>query len=355
MAPVIEEINRRSSLFQHSVVTTAQHREMLDGVLDVFSIKPDVDLGLMQQNQTLADFASRSLAVLSALFAELRPAAILVQGDTTTAMTAALAGFYNHARVGHVEAGLRSHTMADPFPEEANRRLIATLANLHFAPTERALRNLVHEGVPDENIYLTGNTIVDALQSIRVDGEFSDPQLNAVAFGGRRVLLVTAHRRENHGDPLRSICRALRTLTERFADLEVVFPVHLNPNVKVLVFKELGHVDRVHLVAHVSYRDLLLLLKRCFAVLTDSGGIQEEAPSFGRPVLVLRNTTERPELVEAGLGKVIGTESDRIVQEVEMLLYDAEEYARMTASINPFGDGRAAARIANILASRLIN
>jgi UDP-N-acetylglucosamine 2-epimerase (non-hydrolysing) len=354
MAPVIRELEGRRSVFEHTVVATAQHRQMLDQVLDFFGIKPDIDLGLMKQNQDLAEFASRSLLALSNLFSELKPDAVLVQGDTTTVATAALAAFYKRVRVGHVEAGLRSFDRYQPFPEEINRRLAGCLADLHFAPTARARANLLREGVPDENIFVTGNTIVDALKSVTLDENFDDPKLASLNQSGNRLLLVTAHRRENHGQPLRSICGALRTLASTFEDVEIVYPVHLNPEVSSVVQEELGGVGRIHLVDPVSYPDLLRLIKRCYLILTDSGGIQEEAPSFRKPVLVLRELTERPELIEANAGKIVGTETNAIVRAASRLLNEPAEYAAMTASESPFGDGRAAERIADILERSLV-
>lgn len=350
MAPVIREIGLRPSIFEHTVVATAQHRQMLDQVLEVFGIKPDIDLGLMQQNQDLAEFASKSLLSLSNLFSELKPNAVLVQGDTTTVMTAALAAFYKGVPVGHVEAGLRSFDRRQPFPEEINRRVAGCLASMHFAPTSRARLNLLREGVPEETIFVTGNTIVDALESISLGASFDDHRLAVLDQSGNRLLLVTAHRRENHGAPLRSICKALKTLTSSFADLEVVYPVHLNPNVAAVVREELVDTDRIHLVDPVSYPDMLRLMKRCYLILTDSGGVQEEAPSFRKPVLVLREVTERPELIEANAGIVVGTEARSIVDAAAHLLTDLDEYARMSAAENPFGDGHAAERIVDILA-----
>jgi UDP-N-acetylglucosamine 2-epimerase (non-hydrolysing) len=353
MAPVIRALQGRASSFDHTIVATAQHRQMLDQVLDVFGIQPDIDLGLMKENQGLAEFASRSLLALSNLFSDLKPDGILVQGDTTTVATAALAAFYQGVRVGHVEAGLRSFDRHQPFPEEINRRLAGCLADMHFAPTPRARMNLLREGVPDESIFVTGNTIVDALKSVNFEPAFDDPRLASLNQSSHRVLLVTAHRRENHGEPLRSICRALRTITRTFEDVEIVYPVHLNPSVASVVQEELGDVDRIRLVGPVSYPDLLRLMKRCYLILSDSGGIQEEAPSFRKPVLVLRELTERPELIEANAGKIVGTDADTIVSAASLLLNEPLEYAAMTAAENPFGDGRAAERIADILDQRI--
>lgn len=353
MAPVILELERRPSRFEHILVTTSQHREMLSLAMTLFGIKPDVDLELMEQNQSLGSFASRSLASLSNLLSELKPDIILIQGDTTTVMTAALAAFYLGIRVGHVEAGLRSFQRRNPFPEEANRRIAGFLADLHFAPTQRAQNNLLREGVAEDSIFLTGNTIVDALQSIPPAKTFDDPKLANIDYDRMRVLLVTAHRRENHGPPLRSICTALKQLVNKFDNVEIVFPVHLNPNVRAVVHEELGDTARIHLIEPTSYRDLLGLMGRCYLIVTDSGGIQEEAVSFHKPVLVLRDVTERPEVVEAGAGKLIGVDAKRIVDEVSDLMTDERRYNQMCAAENPFGDGHAAERIVNILAEHL--
>jgi UDP-N-acetylglucosamine 2-epimerase (non-hydrolysing) len=353
MAPVVRELARRGDSFESLVVTTGQHAEMLAQVFDAFGIRADRDMRLMQQDQSLADFASRSLAAVSALLAETRPHVVLLQGDTTTVMTAALAAFYNGVKVGHVEAGLRSFDRYNPFPEEVNRKVAGCVADFHFAPTERARQNLLREGVDPGSVFVTGNTIVDALRSMPLGGGFEDGRLNAVDYDARRVLLVTAHRRENHGEPLRRICAALRALVERFRDVEVVYPVHLNPSVRSVAHELLGDAPRVHLVAPASYGDLLRLMGRCFLILSDSGGIQEEAPSFHKPVLILRGVTERPEVVEAGAGRIVGTDTETIVAEAARLLTDPAAYRAMTQVANPFGDGRAAERIVGVLSERL--
>ena len=326
---------------------------MLDSAMELFGLKPDIDLNLMEQDQSLASFASRSLSSLSKLLHELRPDMVLIQGDTTTVMTAALAAFYQSIKVGHVEAGLRSFDRRHPFPEEVNRRFVGLLADLHFAPTERAQNNLLRDGVPPETIFVTGNTVVDALQSIAPVERFDQDVLNQISYDGTRMLLVTAHRRENHGSPLRSICAALKELVSKFEDLEIVFPVHLNPNVSKVVHAELSNVARIHLIKPASYRDLLELMRRCYLILTDSGGIQEESVSFHKPVLVLREVTERPEVVEVGAAKVIGANNQRIVDETSALLTDEQQYARMCAAENPFGNGDAAVRIVEILSEHL--
>jgi UDP-N-acetylglucosamine 2-epimerase (non-hydrolysing) len=353
MAPVIREVKRQHERFEHSLVTTAQHKEMLYQILKDFELTPDTDFGLMQQNQTLAAFASRSLAALSDLLSVQKPHVILVQGDTTTVMTAALAAFYQGVKVGHVEAGLRSFDRYNPFPEEINRRIAGCLADMHFAPTEGARTNLLKEGVPPQQVFVTGNTIVDALQSMTLGKDFDDENLRRLNVDNRRIVLVTAHRRENHGQPLRSICQALKSLVTRFADVEIVYPVHLNPSVSTVVQEELGGIERIHMVAPTSYKDLLRLMNLAYLILTDSGGIQEEAPSFHKPVLILREVTERPEVVEANAGRLVGTDANRILQAAEHLLNDATEYARMSSAENPFGDGHAAERIVAILSEQL--
>jgi len=352
MAPVIREFSARKVIFDHIIVATAQHREMLDQVLSVFDITPDMDLGLMQNDQSLADFAATSLSSVSRVLTELKPELVLVQGDTTTVLTAALAAFYQGIRVGHVEAGLRSFDSRNPFPEEINRRIASCLADLHFSPTEGARLNLLREGVPDENVFVTGNTIVDALRLAPLAGDFDDRRLGCVDFDHNRVLLVTAHRRENHGSPLRSICRAVKTLVSSFEKVEIVYPVHLNPKVSKVVRDELGDIERIHLVDPVTYTDLLRLMNRCYLRLTDSGGIQEEAPSFHKPVLVLREVTERPEVIETGAGRIVGTDG-HIVETTALLLTDAQEYKKMSTARNPFGDGHAAERIVDIIGQKL--
>ncbi|HKO96209.1 MAG TPA: UDP-N-acetylglucosamine 2-epimerase (non-hydrolyzing) [Pyrinomonadaceae bacterium] len=352
MAPVIMELERRSTEFEHFLVTTSQHREMLISALAMFGLKPDFDLDLMQDNQTLGSFASRSLMSLSNLLGDMNPQFILIQGDTTTVMTAGLAAFYLGIGVGHVEAGLRSFQRNNPFPEEINRRIAGAVADLHFAPTAGARENLLREGVSAKDIFVTGNTIVDALQAIPPSKEFEASSLSHIDFKSKRLILVTAHRRENHGPNLRSICAALKGIVSRFEDVEIVYPVHLNPNVRTLVYSELDQTPRVHLTEPVSYRDLLEIMRRCFLILTDSGGIQEEAVSFHKPVLVLRNVTERPEVVEVGAGKVIGTDTENIIDEVSDLLANTQRYEQMASAINPFGDGQAASRIVDILAQQ---
>jgi UDP-N-acetylglucosamine 2-epimerase (non-hydrolysing) len=353
MAPVIRALERRAEQFAPTLVTTGQHREMLDQVLAGFGLKPQIDLELMEPAQSLARLTARALTALSDLFKELHPDAVLIQGDTTTAMAAALAAFYQGIRIGHVEAGLRSFNRRSPFPEEMNRRIAGCVADLHFAPTELARRHLLAEGVAASSIFVTGNTIVDALNSLVLGDAFEDEQLARINFSKRRVLLVTAHRRESFGEPLRAICRALAAIVRQFEDVELIYPVHLNPEVRNLVHAEIGDTQRIHLIAPIAYSDLLRVLQRCYLVLTDSGGIQEEAPSFHKPVLVLRDVTERQELIEAKAGRLVGTNTQRIIEEAGRLLGDDEAYRAMSSVENPFGDGQAAERIAQILEDRL--
>jgi UDP-N-acetylglucosamine 2-epimerase (non-hydrolysing) len=349
MMPVVKTLQQRQEQFEHVLVSTAQHREMLDQVLHAFKVTPDIDLQLMQHNQSLGGFASKALGQLFELFGELEPDVILIQGDTTTVTMAGLAAFYQGIAIGHVEAGLRSFDIRNPFPEEMNRKVAGCLATLHFAPTELARRNLMREGVPVENIFVTGNTVVDALSMPPIAERFEDDTLNRISLENKRLLLVTAHRRENHGEPLQHICQALRRVARRFDDLEVIYPVHLNPNVQEVVKATLSDLGNVHLVKPASYNDLHRLMQLSYLILTDSGGIQEEAPSFNKPVLILRETTERPEIVNCGAGRLVGTDVDRVTEEVSRLLNDSYAYTAMTMTENPFGDGQAAERIALVL------
>lgn len=352
LAPVVLELDARGRDFESVVIATGQHREMLDQVLRCFKIAPQVDLGLMRDDQRLGDYAARALDAVTTTLADVRPDAVLVQGDTTTAAMAALAAFYEGILVGHVEAGLRSFDRRNPYPEEVNRRVAGVVADVHFAPTSGARENLLREGTADDSIVVTGNTIVDALSSIDLGVQWDDPALSSVDFHGSRVLLVTAHRRESHEAGLGRICAALRELAA-LESVQVVYPVHLNPRVQSVVHSELDGVANVHLVAPLSYPDLLRALRQCALVLTDSGGIQEEAPSFRKPVLVLRDVTERPEVIECGAGLIVGTDTDRIVSEATRLLTDSAAYDAMATVENPFGDGKAAVRIVDALSNRL--
>jgi len=352
MAPVIHELRRRDAEFETIVITTSQQREMLAQAMEACRLASDIDLGLTHENQTLAGFTARALIALTATFRDVRPDLLLVQGDTSTVIAAALAAFYNGVPIGHVEAGLRSGDSRRPFPEEVNRRMASCVTDIHFAPTKRARENLLAERVADEHIYVTGNTIVDALAEMRHDGKFDDPALNRVGWNLKRVLLATVHRRENLGQSLRNVCAAFRRLVEMDDGLEIVFPVHLNPFVRETVFDELRDVPGITLLEPLPYADLIEVMRRSTLVLTDSGGIQEEAPAMCKPVLILRSVTERPEVVESGFGKLIGTDREVIVQEARRVLDDPAVYRSMTSGQNPFGDGHAGARIVDIIAER---
>jgi UDP-N-acetylglucosamine 2-epimerase (non-hydrolysing) len=346
MAPVIQELARHSGAVVNRVCATGQHRQMFDEVLSLFGIVPDYDLDVMQQAQLPIQIAATVLAKLEHVLTAEQPDWVLVQGDTTTAMAAALAAFYNKVRVGHVEAGLRSYDKTEPFPEEINRRIAGTVADLHFAPTKRACENLLRENVPAENILLTGNPIVDALFAIaELPYNFDSGQLTGIPRD-KRILLVTAHRRENFGQPLEMICRALRRIAGSYhSSAHIVYPVHLNPNVWGPVHRMLAGTPGITLLPPLSYPSLVKLLKQSYLVLTDSGGLQEEAPYLGKPVLVLRNITERPEAVEAGTSRLVGLVAENIVDETARLLDNEQAYQQMAEAVHCYGDGKAAQRI----------
>ena len=349
LAPVIDALRRAADQFDVKVCVTGQHREMLRPILDLFAISPDRDLDLMSPNQKLAGLTSAVLTEMTRILEDLRPEWVVVQGDTTTAFAASLAAFYQNVRVAHVEAGLRTGDMRQPFPEEANRRIADILADLHFAPTERARRNLLREGADPATVFVTGNTVIDALRHVvALEYDVLSSPLAALPRG-RRIVLVTAHRRESFGRGLAAICRALRRLADDVPDIQIVYPVHLNPNVGDAVHERLGGHPRISLIPPLDYASLLQLMRRSTIILTDSGGIQEEAPSLAKPVLVLRAATERPEAVEAGCARIVGTDEEVIVREARRLLEDAEAYARMAQVANPFGDGRAGDRIVSVL------
>lgn len=350
MAPVIAELKRHPEAFEVVATVTGQHREMLDQVLGLFKIQPDYDLDIMQAKQSLAQITNRVLQGLDSILENESPDVVLVQGDTTTTFASALAAFYHQIPVGHIEAGLRTHDKYNPFPEEINRHLTTVLADLHFAPTQRAKENLLREGVTPETIYVTGNTIVDALFTIlQQDLEFKALSLASLRFEHKKTILVTAHRRENWGKPLESICLALKELVKRNENAQVIFPIHPNPVVSQTVYSILGHMNRVFLIEPLDYVSFVHLMSKAYLILTDSGGIQEEAPSLGKPVLLMRETTERPEGIELGLVKMVGTDKNRLIEEAELLLLHPEEYEQMVSKPNPFGDGKAAARIAEVL------
>ncbi len=351
LAPVIRELRSRPP-FNARVCVTAQHRAMLDQVLDCFGIVPDHDLDIMRPGQDLFAVTARCLTELQPVLAAEKPDTVLVQGDTTTVMAAALAAFYLGIPAGHVEAGLRTYDKRQPFPEEINRRLTSHLADLHFAPTESSRRNLLAEGLAPESVFVTGNTVIDALLYVREKfrGRFPVPAGMRPVDGARRMVLVTGHRRESFGEGFENICEALRRIAER-GDVEVVYPVHLNPNVQEPVRRVLGALSNVQLIEPVPYVPFVGLMESAHMILTDSGGIQEEGPSLGKPVLVMREVTERPEAVEAGTVKLVGTEVRAIVDGVNELLDDGQAYQRMCRAHNPYGDGQASRRIADVLES----
>jgi UDP-N-acetylglucosamine 2-epimerase (non-hydrolysing) len=351
LAPVVRELRQRGQCGAF-VVSTGQHREMLEQVLGPFDVRPDVDLRIMHPGQTLHEVTERALASLRHVFQEVRPAWVVVQGDTTTAFAAALAAFYDRIPIAHVEAGLRSGERYSPFPEEVNRRLVDQLSTALFAPTENARTLLVREGFSPDHIQVTGNTVVDALLFAREAVRRAPPKvdgLKAAMLHDRRMILVTAHRRESFGSAFESVCRALVRIVEAQPDVCLVYPVHLNPNVDRPVRRILGSHPRIALLRPLAYLEFVALLDRAHLVLTDSGGVQEEAPSFGKPVLVMRAVTERPEGLEAGVARLVGTEEDVIVEETLGLLRDQARYAAMAHATNPYGDGHAAERIVDAL------
>ncbi len=349
MAPLVKELTR-SNILDSQVCVTAQHRQMLDQVLDIFKIKPDYDLNIMQDRQTLADITTRAVEGLYDVFREAKPDMVLVHGDTTTTFAASLAAFYARIKVGHVEAGLRTYDKYSPYPEEMNRKLTGAIADLHFAPTIANKENLLKENVDEKSIYVTGNTVIDALSStVSEYYEFTDPFLKTFDFDKKRVILVTAHRRENIGQPLNDICTALRRLCDDISDVSIIYPVHLNPVVRETADRILGGHERIHLINPLNVQDMHNLMNRSILIMTDSGGLQEEAPSLGKPVLVLRNETERPEAVRAGTVKLLGTDTKIIYNEARRLLDDSDEYQRMAKAVNPYGDGQASKRIVEAL------
>jgi UDP-N-acetylglucosamine 2-epimerase (non-hydrolysing) len=355
LAPLYREL-KRSARLDVSFCSTGQHREMLQSVLDVFELKPDVELDVMTANQSLHELTSRLLLALHRVYEDVSPDLVIVQGDTTTTMAGALAAYYLKIPVGHLEAGLRSFDRLSPFPEEVNRTVTTHLSQYHFVPTARAQQNLLREGVDDACVFMVGNTVIDALlfateaTKNRQPSEL-DPQLDGVDWS-TPIVLVTGHRRESFGEPLARICRALRRIASE-NDVQVIYPVHLNPNVRDAVFAILGEAPRVHLLEPISYAGMVYLMNRARLILTDSGGIQEEGPSLCKPVLVMREVTERPEGIEAGVARLVGTSEERIVAEVSELLRDPAHYRRMASGVNPYGDGRTSIRIREILEQRL--
>ena len=346
MAPVVKELEKYPDQIISKVCVTAQHREMLDQVLDLFQIQTDYDLDLMQPNQSLSALTARVFTHLDPVLMNEKPDWVLVQGDTTTVMAASLVSFYHQTKVGHVEAGLRTFDKWSPFPEEVNRKIAGTIADLHFAPTKKSRENLLNEGVSAGNIFVTGNPVIDALKmTAEMSYDLSTGPLKAIPWE-KDIILVTAHRRENFGQPIRDICEAIKILAENYQErIHFVYPVHLNPNILDPVYDLLDGVDNVSLLEPLDYLPLVQLMKRSCLVLTDSGGIQEEAPGLGKPVLVLRQTTERPEAVDAGTVKLVGTDPELIIKEFQRLMEDQVAYKTMSRAINPYGDGKSARRI----------
>ena len=366
MAPLVKEFQARASEFETIVCVTGQHREMLKQVLELFGIKPDYDLEIMKEGQDLYDVTTRVLLGMREVLKKTKPDVVLVHGDTTTSTAAALAAFYQQIPVGHVEAGLRTHNIYSPWPEEMNRQLTGRMASYHFAPTELSRKNLLAEGIATDRIFITGNTVIDALQQVvtRVKGNAdlrNEVSRKLLQFGydvnrleaGRRLVLITGHRRENFGEGFLNICRAIQTLSKRFPEVDFVYPMHLNPNVRKPIREifgdNLGGLDNLFFIEPLEYLQFVTLMDRSSIVLTDSGGIQEEAPGLGKPVLVMRDTTERPEAVKAGTVKLVGTDYNQIVDNVEKLLTDNAAYAEMSRANNPYGDGKACSYIADAL------
>lgn len=349
MAPLVKELEKREEI-ESKVCVTAQHREMLDQVLEYFEIKPDFDLNIMKSKQSLTGITNRVLEGLEEVFIKEKPDMILVHGDTTTTFAGALAAFYQQIKVGHVEAGLRTFDKYFPFPEEMNRKLTGSLADLHFAPTKGSKNNLLREGISENDIYITGNTVIDAMfHTVKEDYKFENEELNKIDYVNKKVIMITAHRRENWGEGVENICTALNKIVEDNNDVELVYLVHLNPVVKDVVHERLGGNDRIHLLPPLDTKETHNLMNKCFMVMTDSGGLQEEAPHLGKPVLVLRDVTERPEAVAYGTVKLVGTDIDKIVSEANELIQIKEAYEKMSKSVNPYGDGKASERIADAI------
>ncbi|MFT8314554.1 MAG: UDP-N-acetylglucosamine 2-epimerase (non-hydrolyzing) [Clostridium sp.] len=349
MAPLVKELEKRE-IIDVKVCVTAQHRQMLDQVLNLFNITPDFDLNIMKSKQSLTGITTRVLEGLEETFEIEKPDMVLVHGDTTTTFAGALAAFYKQIPLGHVEAGLRTFNKYFPFPEEMNRKLTGAMADLHFAPTISARDNLLRESVNEKNIYVTGNTVIDAMEyTVEDNYEFDNEELNNLDYRNKKVIMVTAHRRENWGEGIENICKALKDIVEQNEDVELVYLVHLNPVVRDVVYKYLDGVQRVHLLPPLDTKETHNLMNKCFMVMTDSGGLQEEAPHLGKPVLVLRDVTERPEAVAAKTVKLVGTDRDIIIKEANELIGDEEKYSKMSKAINPYGDGLASKRIVDII------
>lgn len=353
MAPLVKKLNEAEGI-ESVLCVTAQHREMLDQVLELFQLTPDYDLNIMKQNQTISQITSNVLVGLEEVLKKEKPDVVLVHGDTTTTFAAGLASFYQQIKVGHVEAGLRTYDKYSPYPEEMNRVLTGHIADFHFSPTERNRVNLLKEAVNDDDIYITGNTVIDALLEV-VDKpyQFEDETLKQIDFDGRRVITVTCHRRENLGENMEHIFGAIRKIAEEFHDVEIIYPMHMNPKVRETANRILNGMDRVHLIDPLQYQPFVNLMAKSYFIITDSGGMQEEAPSLGKPVLVVRKETERPEAVEAGTVKLAGVEMENIYNMSKQLLTDKSAYDAMAHSVNPYGDGHACERIVDILKKKL--
>lgn len=349
MAPVVKELKNRKSI-ETVVCVTGQHREMLDQVLEVFEIEPDYDLDIFKPGQSLTDITINSIGGIEKVLEDEKPDVLLVQGDTTTVFSGALAAFYQKIKIGHVEAGLRTGNIYSPYPEEANRMMVGVLANYHFCPTTSNRENLLKEGYEDKNIYITGNTVIDALQyTVKEDYKFQEEILNKLDYENEKIILLTSHRRENLGEPMENIFRAIRDELENRPDTRVIFPIHLNPKVREIAYKAFEDFDRIHFIEPLDYLPFTNLMSRVYLVMTDSGGVQEEAPSLGKPILVLRNETERMEGIEANTARLVGTDYDVIRKNLKELLDDQDVYDSMAKANNPYGDGTAAKQIVDIL------
>lgn len=349
MAPIVKTMEKYREI-ENVVCVTAQHRQMLDQVLNLFDIKPDYDLNIFKPGQTLTEITTRALKGLEEVIIETKPDLLLVQGDTTTVFAGALAAFYQKVKIGHVEAGLRSGNLYSPYPEEANRKLTGIITDFHFAPTERNRQNLLAEGYPDEKIFITGNTVIDALfHVIKEDYVFQDDILNNIDFDNKKIILLTAHRRENIGLPMENIFSAILNIVEKYEDVEVVFPIHLNPKVRTIAYQVFDNHPKIHLVEPLDYEPFTNLMAKSHIVVTDSGGLQEEAPSLGKPVLVVREETERPEGILAGTAKLVGTKEEALFTELDILLSNNGEYKKMANAVNPYGNGEASQRIVDII------
>lgn len=358
MAPLVKEFQKYPEIFETKVCVTAQHREMLDQVLELFDIKPNFDLNIMKSGQDLYDITSRVLLGLRDVFSTYKPDLVLVHGDTTTTLVASLAAFYAKVRIGHIEAGLRTYDIYSPYPEEANRQMTGILANYHFAPTDKSKQNLLKEGKKIENIIVAGNTVIDALflalDKIKNISSIKDKVENSInqqydLTKNRKFILVTGHRRENFGDGFLNICKALKNIAEQNQNFDIIYPVHLNPNVQKPVSEILSQISNIHLIKPLEYESFIYLMSKAEFIITDSGGIQEEAPSLGKPVLVMRDTTERPEAVETGTVKLVGTNASKIYEEAQKLIDDKDEYEKMSKSHNPYGDGKACEKIVKFI------